>query len=182
MPSRQRLAVGVIVTLALALGAWVYLSPYMAFRAMKAAADRRDAATMSEYVDFPALRESMKATFNAQMAAATAKRSDGSPGAQLGAAIGQAFAGLIVNSFVDAMVSPEGLAMLMKGERPKLDNKPSAPDAAEKDIETVTEYEAFDRFVVRPGPKSAPSDETVALVLRRHGLSTWKLSAIRLPM
>lgn len=47
------------VLLVAALG-FVYASPYIALDRVKRAADARDAQTVSEYVDFPALRASLK--------------------------------------------------------------------------------------------------------------------------
>ena len=182
MQSRAKLVLGLLLAVAVVVAGWVYYSPYMAVRGMQDAAQRRDAVALSDYVDFPALRESLKASLNAKLLETMAKSGDGSPGAALGTAMAQAFGGMIVNSFVDAAVSPEGLAMLMQGERPKLDKTAGVPDKPKQEVETYMGYEAYDRFVIKPKPSSGKAEEPVAMVFRRHGLATWKLSAIRLPM
>ena len=182
MQSRSKLFLGLALVVAVVVAGWVYYSPYLAVRGIQDAAKRRDAVAMADYVDFPALRESLKASLNAKLLETTAKSGDGSPSSALGAAMAQAFGGMIVNSFVDAAVSPEGLAMLMRGERPKLDKTAGAQDRTTQEVETYMGYEAYDRFVIKPKPRSGKAEEPVAMVFRRHGIATWKLSAIRLPM
>lgn len=182
MQIRQRAAFVGGAALLLAIVAWIYFSPYIAIRAMTKAAEQRDAAALSEYVDYPALRESLKAALNAKLLEATNGARDGSPGAGLGAALGQAFGALLIGSFVDSVVSPESLALMLKGQPPKLDKQQrDAPADAKQEREVVNEYEAFDRFVVKARPKSAPEDKSIAMVFRRSGLASWKLTAIRLP-
>ena len=54
------LIVTVLVIVVVAVLGYGYASPYLALNRLKRAADERDAQTVSEYVDYPALRESLK--------------------------------------------------------------------------------------------------------------------------
>ncbi len=54
------IAITLVVIVVLAGLAFGYASPYIALDRLKRAADARDAETVNQYVDFPALRESLK--------------------------------------------------------------------------------------------------------------------------
>jgi hypothetical protein len=146
---------------------------------MHAAAERRDSVALSDYVDFPALRESLKASFNARMTKGLpSSAGGGNPFAGLGLVLAQA----MVDRLVDGFVTPEGLAAMMAGVPPG-NPQPSTPEATEShaDEEFVRTfgYESLGRFTVRFAPPDKP-EEALVLVLLRDGLS-WKLSAIRFP-
>src|SRR6202008_1746764 len=57
---RRSMLVTLVVIVVLIALAFVYASPYIALDRLKRAADARDAATVNQYVDFPAFRESLK--------------------------------------------------------------------------------------------------------------------------
>jgi hypothetical protein len=113
MKMAAKIGVGGVV--AAAAGVWFYFTPHLAVQNMKEAADERDANKLSRYIDFPAVRESMKATLNAKLMSEMAKnKKSDSPFAGLGAA----FAMAMVGPMVDAMVTPEALTMMMsRGSR-----------------------------------------------------------------
>ena len=48
-----------VFVLLVGLAGWLALTPYLAVRGMKSAADAKDSAALSAYVDFPAVRESL---------------------------------------------------------------------------------------------------------------------------
>jgi hypothetical protein len=177
----RRLKIGAVVVLLVAVSGWYYYTPYLAVKNMRAAAESKDSATLSRYINFPSVRESLKASLNAKMLSEMAKKQEGNPFAALGAA----FAMALVGPMVEAMVTPEALAMMMKGEKPSLEkSKPTATTASatsESDTETSMSYENFDQFVVSTRKKGA-TDDPVALVFQREGLFSWRLSAIRLPL
>jgi len=172
---------GVFFAIALALLAllvWFFFTPHMAVKGMRTAAEERNAARLSQYVNFPALKENLKASINAKIAAETAKANESNPFAALGAAMAAAF----ISPLIDALVTPESLAMIMQGDKPQLGmGKKDAP-RSDPDTETAMSYEGLNSFVVTVRKKSAPN-EPVGLIFTRDGLfSSWKLSAIRLPL
>ena len=173
--------IGLAVLLLVLIG-WIYASPYIAFHRMQAAAERRDAVALADYVNFPALRESVKASLTVQMTKSmSSSSSTDNPFAGLGLLLAQT----MVDRFVDALVTPEALAAMMQGAPPSGPERSTPPStertaskAAEKPI-TKFGYETFGRFTLRFASRDKPTDELV-LVLLRDGLS-WKLSAIRIP-
>lgn len=118
----------VILVVVIAVLGYGYASPYLALDRLKRAADARDAQTVSEYVDYPALRESLKE----QVAGLLTRRLHGSgnPLAALGAMIGVA----LIGPMVDAYATPDGVAALLNGMPPRgnPNDRPPAPvqDAA----------------------------------------------------
>ena len=160
-----------------ALGAWFYFTPHLAVSEMKSAAEAKDAAKLSAYVDFPAVKESFKASLNAKLAMQAPKEQDGNPFAALGAAMAAA----LINPMVDALITPEGLAMMMKGDKPQPGVNAEQAQQTDSNTDTSMSYESFDRFVVTVKKKGA-AEEPLGFVFNREGMFSWKLSALRLPM
>ena len=164
-----------IIAVVMMLCAGFYSAPYFTVLAMKSAADAKDAEKLSSYVNFPALKENLKGTFNAKVASEATKQEN--PFAALGAAMAAAF----INPMVDAFVTPESLAMMMKGDKPQAGKSADASKSSDRDVDIHMAYESFDRFVVTVKKKDS-NDAPVGLVFRREGLLSWKLAALRLPM
>lgn len=111
--STKLIVAGTLLAL-LALGGLVFASPYLAVRGMRQAAEAQDAAKLSEYVDFPALRQSLKDTFNARLTEELRK----DPKNPL-ASLGLMFSASIVGQLVDAFTTPENLVRLLQGRMPQ---------------------------------------------------------------
>ena len=158
------------------LGTWFYFTPHLAVSGMRSAAEAKDAAKLSDYVNFPAVKESLKASLNAKLATQVSKEQDGNPFAALGAAMAAA----LINPMIDALITPEGLAMMMKGDKPR-PGVNTEQQHADSNAETSMSYESFDRFVVTVKKKDA-TEEPLGFVFNREGMFSWKLSALRLPM
>lgn len=104
------LAVAVLV----AIG-YAYASPYVALGRLKSAIDARDAQSVSEYVDFPSLRISLKQQVTEELMRRIDAVKKGNPFAVIGALIGSA----LIGPLVDAYATPEGVAALMSGIPPR---------------------------------------------------------------
>jgi hypothetical protein len=171
-----------LALLALAVAAWVYLTPYLAARSLHGAVDARDAARIADHVNFPELRQSMKTGLLAKMTGAAAAKGD-----DASVLLGSAFANVLIGPMVDTMVSPEGLAKLLNGEKLEpAKTKPPPQDAdknseknSEKDMQRSMGYETLNRFVVTFTKPS--QSQTISLVFTREGAFSWKLSGLRLP-
>ncbi|MBJ6724164.1 DUF2939 domain-containing protein [Geomesophilobacter sediminis] len=165
---------GSLIVVALA---WFVASPYIAVHQMKKAVEAKDAVAISDRVNFPALRESLKGSFSAKFGKEMAKEKD-NPFAALGVAL----AGSMVNSLVDAMVTPESISAIMQGQKPaqiKISSQGQRVKDEEKPDISMG-WEKLDRFVVKVKSKD-PLQEEISMVFERGGLS-WKLTAIRLPI
>ncbi|HEY4353173.1 MAG TPA: DUF2939 domain-containing protein [Paraburkholderia sp.] len=126
---RRSVLVTLVVSVVLIALAFAYASPYIALDRLKRAADTRDAATVNEYVDFPAFRESLKEQLGALLRHRISAESHGNPLAALGAMIGVA----LIGPLVDAYATPDGVAALLNGMPPRGEpgeRPPPPPDAS----------------------------------------------------
>ncbi len=165
---RQRYIIGGLAALLALAVAWYAASPYWTLRQVAAAAKADDTERLSSYVDYPALREDVKAKLTARLIDVT-KADD--PTARLGRAMGMA----LMAPMVDAFVSPAGL----KAAFVRLDvaGGKAAPGSgkAEEGKKPRVERLGLDSF--RVGDPDQPGS---GLVFERRGLG-WKLAGIDLP-
>lgn len=177
---QRKATYGIATTvIAAVVGVWFYFTPYIAANNMKKAAEANDSATLSSYINFPSLKESLKANFNAMLATEVVKSKDSNPFEALGAALAAAF----INPMIDALVTPESLAMMMQGNKPDLEKGAARTEkkpSGASDTEMTMGYESFDRFAVSV-KKKGDADDPVTFVFHREGLLTWKLASLRLP-
>jgi hypothetical protein len=156
-----------LLLLAAAIG-WYVFSPAWTVRGMVEAAEARDEARFSAYIDYPALRDDMKADLTARLKEEAGQ--DGNPQAKVAAAMGLA----LIGPMVDRMVSPESMkqsfARIMKADKAVRAGK----DAAEKEMPEIRR-QGINRFLV--AGKDMPDS---GLVFERRGLG-WKLTGIELP-
>lgn len=156
----------------IAFGVWFYFSPYITVTDMMRAAAADDAATLSTYIDYPAMRESLKSQVNAMIASGAATKSDtSSPGAALlSAMFGQAF----VDRLVNLLTAPEIVVALVEGGQRYLGR------AAPNTTDTSMRYISFNRFSVALKQKDG-LESPIVLILKREGFVRWRLAAVRLP-
>lgn len=115
---KRRLKPLLIVVLAVAVITaigYAYASPYVALGRLKSAIDARDAQVISEYVDFPSLRISLKQQVTEELMRRIDAVKKNNPFAVIGALIGSA----LIGPLVDAYATPEGVAALMSGLPPR---------------------------------------------------------------
>ncbi|WP_420993789.1 DUF2939 domain-containing protein [Cupriavidus sp. 30B13] len=192
---------------ALAVAATSYASPYWTLYQMRAALEARDADRFSRYVDYPALRESLKG----QLTAALERKLGApllrdTPLAGIGQAIGQA----VINTMIDTMVSPAGVMALMAGEKPTAAPAPSTPpappasapapqqdkggarpqaqpeqapgqekkEAAREALRYALSYRGLNRV---EASATTNNGERIVIGLARDGLWSWKWSSVALP-
>jgi hypothetical protein len=154
--------------------AWLYFSPYLAYRKITRAAERGDVEALNDVVDFPALRTSFKDNVRTAVSREISE-DQGNPFAVVGGAL----AGMLTGPVVDAAVTPAGIAALTRGDDPRDRERRDGDEREERrsDVERDRRYEGLNRFAVRYlDPKSG--GEQFALILRRDGLG-WKLSGVR---
>lgn len=183
-----RILAAVTATAVLATAAFWHFSPYLALNRMNSAAKALDAETFNAHVDYPRLRENLKAEFSSHFArrAAPASEPDNQfarAGLEMGNMIGQK----MVAGMVDAMVQPDVVMRAMKagrlqaqdrGEEPQLGG-PEAADAKEPDW--TSDREGLNTFVVYVGEPGEARAERMGLVMERAGFASWRLTGVRLP-
>lgn len=179
-----------LIAVAIATGAYWYGSPYLAIHQMKSAADKGDADTFNEHVDYPRLRESLKGQLTALMTdKLAAKKSSGDGIEAAGAALGSMLGLALVDRFVDALVRPEVVMRAMEEGRMKPvpgASRPADTDAKPSNqrdkVEWTFERKGLDKLLAHGARPSEPVDQRVSFVFERSGFATWKLTEIRLPL
>ncbi len=176
---RIALVVGV-----LGLLAWVAAAPYLTVNAMRHAAERGDAAAVARHIDFPALRENLKA----QLADAMRRRlGDGNGGWR---DLGANMLASTSSPWVDALTSETALATLFAGRdalsspsgEAQVNDDAAAPahgGITTGDWHLRMGYRDFSTFTVECDLGGDPALPATLVFERRH-LVQWKLAAIDL--
>ncbi|HTH61795.1 MAG TPA: DUF2939 domain-containing protein [Paraburkholderia sp.] len=108
-------AIVMVVVFVVAIIGYSYATPYIALNRIKRAADARDAATLNQYVDYPALRASLKGQLGDMLQKRIDAQHSSNPLLLFGAVIGQA----LISPLVDAYATPDGVAALLNGMPPR---------------------------------------------------------------
>lgn len=156
---------------ALAYGA----SPYVAVRGFVAAAKQGDAEKLRGSVDFPAVRADLKP----QLTAAVTTRMERDPAMRDNplAGLGAMLMPSILDRMIDSVVTPEGIAALVRAGKVGHAEPESAPSQR---VDYDFRYITLNRFGVALRRHGAAGDP-VNLIFERRGLFAWKLVRIRLP-
>lgn len=168
--------IAALAVLLLLLGGTYLGSPYWAVRSFTRAVKDGDTAGLSAAIDFPAVRDSLKPQVAAGLRDRLAKdrRLRDNPIA----ALGSLFAPALVDRALDAVVTPDGIAALIRNQRPLASTigVPATPSR----VVTSSSWRDLDHFRVesRNGETGKPGP---VLVFERHGLFVWKLARLELP-
>jgi hypothetical protein len=148
-------------------------SPYIALQGFRSALMSGEPDALEDRIDFPRVRDGLKAQFNATVMKNMSVELKNNPFGGLALAI----APTLVNGVVDSFVTAEGLASLARGNTHKTGSSTSGPSSEELSFDARVTWETLDRFSVR-----VPSDEgqEMRLVFHRYGFG-WKLTGIRIP-
>ena len=198
----KSVVIALLVVVVVAILGVIYASPYIALDRLKRAADARDAQTVNQYVDFPLLRGSLKDQVGQLLTRRIDIQKSGNPLAMIGAMIGAALIGPLVDSYA----TPDGVAAILNGIPPKGDpgEKPpvqsesssavvaapatapappaasavASPSVPKPPPQTTAGYRSFDTFAVNY--QHGTGDARYSAILRRYGLFSWKLVAVEL--
>ena len=172
----------VVLALLLLLGGYVAAGPYLAINGIRTALAEQDTGKLERYVDFPALRVSLRA----QAEDALARRAGTGVQSNLFGAIALSVANSMLGTGVDTMVTPLGIGALLQGRSMW---KQSIGDTLNGDtygkpvpadpLKTATHhYESPSRFTATIQNEAG---QPVVFVFKRKGL-TWKLADVKLPL
>lgn len=185
VPRRKyRLFVIVILLGAMSFGIWFYTAPVVTFNNIRTAAKSNDRATLTRLVDFYALKVSVKENIKLRLG-----NVPGNQQHQL--SLLSRFKSVVMNSLIDSVVekvvTPEGIALLAAGVQPEINNSklnqnalalpqspPNGKTFAGPRIESG--FENIDRYIIDYYNHSGVKE--MSLVMHRNFLS-WKLSEIR---
>ncbi len=174
MKNRVFLA-SLIALLIAGAGGWYFFSPGYAMSQLADAAREGDEDQLRQRVDFPRVRDALKADLRAKLASTFA--SDETEGfGKLGAALGMA----MIDPMVEGFVTPESIGSMVRNG--KLNRPGEQQDAEAKspsgEAEWAIERDGISRFKAKPVAKDV--ENPPALVFERDGLG-WRLVEIDLP-
>jgi Protein of unknown function (DUF2939). len=171
-------SVALLLAALLAVGAYVAAGPWITVHAIRDAIEANDSAALSERVDFPALRSSLKRQLADRLIRAAGPELQSNALAALGIGIATGASSMAV----DATVNPLGLAALMQGRaiwRQVGDDfvPPDPAVPAQRPFQDARyQYESPSRFTATVhGEDGRP----LVFILTRQGLH-WRLTDIRL--
>lgn len=188
MTRKNRILIGASLGVALALLiAGYFASPILALHSLTVAAKAGDRDRLEQGVDFPAVRESLKA----QLKTAMTRKFEEDPKLRDNpfAAFGQLLLGSVVDKAVDSYATPDAIAsMVATNEPPKtISSSPAGPvlEPAKPKAKSETEvrygYQDLDHFRAAYSDRKHGADEPFVLILERRGIFGWKLIRIELP-
>ncbi|MFA7595221.1 MAG: DUF2939 domain-containing protein [Novosphingobium sp.] len=166
--------IAIAIALACLIGGIYIGSPYYAAHALRNAALDADADEIEQSIDFPAVRDSLKS----QMSAAMMTKLQNDPEMQNNpfAGLGAMLLPSIVDRAVDTYVTPDGIAAMVRGQKPTDKGKAEL----NPDIESRSEYVNLDRFRVRLR-NARLNEEGPSLLFERRGFASWKLIRLEMP-
>ncbi|WP_027883565.1 DUF2939 domain-containing protein [Meiothermus rufus] len=104
------------------LMAYLWFSPYLTLWGIQRAIQSNNPKALERYIDFPRVRESLKADLNRVLLEQVSRDQSGF------AALGLLFVAPLVDQMVDVFVTPEGLASIGTGEEPQKGNLEAVRD------------------------------------------------------
>lgn len=166
---RSVLLLGIVVA---AAAAWFYWSPRLAAKQLHNAARAGDVEALEELVNFPLVREQLKADLKASLLASVSSKDETNG---VGTALAAGLGGLMVDGVINQVVSPSGIAALVR-----FGSTDSTRVQAEPQLVTTMRYRDASTFVVTARNMNSPASDTVRFIFRRSGLS-WRLVRLGLP-
>lgn len=171
----------IIAAVGVLFGVYVAAAPYITVHQIQAAAENRDGEALSEHIDFPSVRQSLKDQVNA--AFMTEMTTHNSMNGSAPAAMGAILAGVVVDrlaeQFIEAYITPAGITRLMAGKQSDTDGQDSDENPVCRPLSDGSmSYESLYKFVVRSGGEASGECK---LILRRRGIG-WKVTEIMIPM
>ncbi len=175
----KKLIGALIAVIVVLVGGYYYASPYLVLNSIKSAAQAGDSEKVSAYIDYPSVRQSFKDQMNAYMVKDLAsKDTDGWE------ALGTMIATTMVDKMVDAVVTPEGMTLMLQGKDFKESLKPHTEQSSDQTtpkekLDYSTRYLSINLFEVTL--KNPNNDKQLKVIMERDGLS-WKVKKFVIPM
>lgn len=163
----RKIVAGLIVGAAVVAG-WWYASPIWTLRETRDAAKNHDSARFSEYVDYSALRDSLKDGLRRVASSEAQSRPNSIAG------LGAAAASIFVGPIVDSVVTPKAMEAAFIAD----ENRPAGSLRALP--VTAGDHPVIDRDGVSTFRVHGRDASKGALVFHRYGLG-WKLAGVDLP-
>lgn len=173
--------IGALIAIVVVICGYLYATPYLALNNIKKAAQAGDSDTVSKYIDYPSVRQSFKDQMNAMMVKEMAVDKDANGWEE---ALGAMIATTMVEKMVDAVVTPEGMTLMLQGKDFKDSLKHSADETtdqapSQEKLNYSTRYLSMSLFEVTL--KNEEKGSQLKVIMERDGLS-WKVKKLVVPM
>jgi hypothetical protein len=168
-----------VVGLMLVFIGYLYASPYLVLNSMKNAAQAGDSAKVSQYIDYPSVRQSLKEQINTHMLQEIGVNERGNL-----AGLGQMLASSLMDKMIDIVVTPEGMTMLLQGRdlkevyRSNVDHETTDIKQQHKP-QYKAGYTSWQNFEVQI--QALDTSKAVKIMMIREGLS-WKVQKVVVPL
>lgn len=165
-----------LILVLVAVCGYVVAGPYIAVSAIKTGIAENDAEALERHIDFPVLRQNIKA----QLTAAMAKEAEQTESGNFFSALMHGIKAKLVEGMVDSFVTPQGLANAMEGKKTvsageSAAEAPAADSSAAEKTDLFKDarfsYDSFNNFSIWVPNENGTETR---FVLKRMGLS-WKL-------
>lgn len=195
----KKILVWVVVICTLIFGGYYVASPYYTLYQLKNAVEKHDTATLVDAVDFVSVKASIKDQLKTKLATELPDTNDEF------ALLGAAFATVMIDGLIDAVVSPKSMELLIQGKditqdlslaklQDSMTNQATdAQTPAKTDQATTTtsssiadeleyhpSYQTLNTFSI--DIKKPSANQPLTVVMQRYGLFTWKIVDVRLPL
>ncbi len=195
----KKLLAWVVIICTLIFGGYYIASPYLTLYQLKSAVDAKDTATLINAVDFPQVKTSIKEQLKTKLATELPDTNDEF------ALLGAAFATVMIDGMIDAVVSPKSMELLIQGKditqdlslaklQDNMTNQttdaqtPAKTDQATTnasssiadELEYHPSYQTLNTFSI--DIKKPSANQPLTVIMQRYGLFTWKIVDVRLPM
>ncbi|WON80810.1 DUF2939 domain-containing protein [Acinetobacter sp. UGAL515B_02] len=174
-----------IIGVILLVVGYLFASPYIAIHQIKEAVQKGDSEKLANYIDFPSVRQSFKDQLNAQMVKEMANQKNNNDEF---AALGAMLASVMVEKMVDAIVTPQGITLMLQGKDLKQSGLIQGTPAPQQEVSSTNEnidyslsYQSFNRVNMILENKDRPEKGKATVKMERDGLS-WKIKAFEVPM
>ncbi len=180
---KQKTLVKIVGVVVLGGAVASFVSPYLTLHAMRSAMVDQDADAFASDVDFPAVRESLRAQILTMMQDKLSNDADrkDNPFAGVGMLLGMG----IANQAIDTMVTPAGVMQMMANAGPKrVEKAGEVPVSGESSTPSSMSADYSVRYrnwstVAVEGRR--PGAEPAVFTFKRNGLWSWKLTAVTFP-
>jgi hypothetical protein len=186
MRATPRAVGSLVVIIALVAAAATYFAPEITIYQLRQAVKDKDDDALSEHIDFPAVRESLKSQLQLVVANAMAeKKREDNPLAALGVLLAEK----MIDGMVDGIVSPPAIRMsfqLQTGSKAKSDGERDAGGGAQSPDRSSSQDDIGPSFTVQSRGLSRfvlvqhRGNFSIHYTFKREGL-TWKLVNMDLP-
>lgn len=163
-----------------------FWSPYWVMYKVQESIEKNDTNKLVKYVDFYTLQSNTKNTLKHFLDMQTEKNRTSNEAQRFGQLMFMAFIGQII----EKMVTPEGLAVILKGKALSENLNPemieddhtakSTDPKGNTNLATTMHYESLNRFILTIQVEKQTT--SMDFIFYREGLFSWKLADIRFNM